>query len=80
MIESAKHPLMLIGAGANRKRFSASRGVFIEKTGIPFFTTQMGKGVIDDDGNEVGILTSVSSPFGMGYVKRGADVGRISAH
>jgi len=48
MIESAKHPLMLIGAGANRKRITASRGVFIEKTGIPFFTTQMGKGVVDE--------------------------------
>ena len=48
MIESAKHPLMLIGAGANRKRVTASRGVFIEKTGIPFFTTQMGKGVVDE--------------------------------
>ena len=48
MIESASHPLMLIGAGANRKRVTASRGVFIEKTGIPFFTTQMGKGVVDE--------------------------------
>ncbi len=48
MIEAAKHPLMLIGAGANRKRITASRGVFIEKTGIPFFTTQMGKGVVDE--------------------------------
>jgi len=48
MIESARHPLMLIGAGANRKRITASRGVFIEKTGIPFFTTQMGKGVVDE--------------------------------
>jgi acetolactate synthase-1/2/3 large subunit len=48
MIEAAKRPLMLIGAGANRKRVTASRGVFIEKTGIPFFTTQMGKGVVDE--------------------------------
>jgi len=48
MIESAKNPLMLIGAGANRKRLCASRGVFIKKTGIPFFTTQMGKGVVDE--------------------------------
>ena len=48
MIESAKHPLLLIGAGANRKRSSASRGVFINKTGIPFFSTQMGKGVVDE--------------------------------
>jgi acetolactate synthase-1/2/3 large subunit len=48
MIESAKHPLLLIGAGANRKKISATRGKFIRKTGIPFFSTQMGKGVVDE--------------------------------
>ncbi|HBE91961.1 MAG TPA: acetolactate synthase large subunit, partial [Gammaproteobacteria bacterium] len=48
MIESAKHPLLLIGAGANRKQISATRGKFIRKTGIPFFSTQMGKGVVDE--------------------------------
>ncbi len=46
MIRSAKHPLLLIGAGANRKRISEALGDFVEKTGIPFFNTQMGKGVI----------------------------------
>ena len=48
MIESAKKPFILIGAGANRKRTSKILTDFIEKTGIPFFTTQMGKGVIDE--------------------------------
>lgn len=48
MIEAAKHPLILIGAGANRKRVSKMLHEFILKTGIPFFTTQMGKGVIDE--------------------------------
>jgi acetolactate synthase-1/2/3 large subunit len=48
MIESAKSPLILIGAGANRKLVSKSLLAFIEKTGIPFFSTQMGKGVIDE--------------------------------
>ncbi len=48
MIEAAKHPLILIGAGANRKRTSKMLHAFIDKTGIPFFTTQMGKGVIPD--------------------------------
>ncbi len=48
MIEAARHPLLLIGAGANRKKISASRGKFIRKTGIPFFSTQMGKGVVDE--------------------------------
>lgn len=48
MIQSSKHPLILVGAGANRKLVSNSILQFIEKTQIPFFTTQMGKGVIDE--------------------------------
>ena len=48
MIETAKHPLLLIGAGANRKRARAALTEFVNKTGIPFFNTQMGKGVIDE--------------------------------
>jgi len=48
MIENAKMPLLLIGAGANRKRTSKALETFIEKTGIPFFNTQMGKGVVDE--------------------------------
>jgi acetolactate synthase-1/2/3 large subunit len=38
----------LIGAGANRKRTSQVLTELIEKTGIPFFTTQMGKGVVTE--------------------------------
>lgn len=49
MIQNAHHPLLLIGAGANRKRSSATITAFIEKTKIPFFTTQMGKGVVSED-------------------------------
>ncbi len=48
MIEAAKMPLLLIGAGANRKNTSRALTEFIEKTGIPFFNTQMGKGVVDE--------------------------------
>jgi len=48
MIEAAKMPLLLIGAGANRKRTSQALKTFIEKTGVPFFNTQMGKGVVDE--------------------------------
>jgi acetolactate synthase-1/2/3 large subunit len=49
LIESAKHPLLLIGAGANRKRVSKMLNLFVDKTSIPFFTTQMGKGVISEN-------------------------------
>lgn len=48
MIKSAKHPLLLIGAGANRKLTSNMLREFVDKTGIPFFSTQLGKGVIDE--------------------------------
>ena len=46
MIRKAKHPLLLIGAGANRKRIVGALRDFVDLTGIPFFNTQMGKGVI----------------------------------
>jgi acetolactate synthase I/II/III large subunit len=48
MIEEAKMPLLLIGAGANRKRTGKALAKFIDQTGIPFFNTQMGKGVVDE--------------------------------
>ncbi len=48
MIEKATAPLILVGAGANRKRTSKSLSQLIGKTGIPFFSTQMGKGVVDE--------------------------------
>lgn len=48
MIERARHPLLLIGAGANRRHTCQVLRAFVDKTGIPFFSTQMGKGVIDE--------------------------------
>lgn len=48
MIRAAKRPVILIGAGANRKRTARTLTALIEKTGIPFFNTQMGKGVVDE--------------------------------
>ena len=47
-LEEAKSPVLVIGAGANRKMTGRMLHQFIEKTGIPFVTTQMGKGVIDE--------------------------------
>jgi acetolactate synthase I/II/III large subunit len=47
-LEAAKSPLMVIGAGANRKMTSRMLLQLIEKTAIPFITTQLGKGVIDE--------------------------------
>jgi len=47
-LESAKRPVLVIGAGANRRMTSRMLLEFVEKTGIPFVSTQMGKGVIDE--------------------------------
>lgn len=48
LISRASHPLLLVGAAANRKVTCRMLNSFVGKTGIPFFTTQMGKGVIDE--------------------------------
>jgi acetolactate synthase-1/2/3 large subunit len=47
-IQSAKAPILVIGAGANRTMTSKMLLELVEKTGIPFLTTQLGKGVIDE--------------------------------
>lgn len=47
-IHAAKSPILVIGAGGNRKMTSKMLTRFVEKTGIPFITTQLGKGVIDE--------------------------------
>ncbi len=47
-IARARRPLLLIGAGANRKLTSKMLSQFVDEVGIPFMTTQMGKGVVDE--------------------------------
>ncbi|WP_375582526.1 acetolactate synthase large subunit [Cyclobacterium xiamenense] len=48
LIKQAKMPLLLIGAGANRKVTCDALAAFVNESGLYFFTTQMGKGVIDE--------------------------------
>lgn len=50
MVEEATSPVLVIGAGANRKLTAKMLKEFVEKTGIPYITTQMGKGVLDESG------------------------------
>ncbi|MEM7225891.1 MAG: acetolactate synthase large subunit [Pseudomonadota bacterium] len=47
-LENAVSPVLVIGAGANRKTTGRMLHQFIDKTDIPFATTQLGKGVIDE--------------------------------
>lgn len=49
MIRAARYPLLLIGAGANRNRVFDALSRFVTETGIHFFNTQMGKGVVDEN-------------------------------
>ncbi len=48
LIRQAKQPLLVIGAGANRKLTSKMLSHFVDTLGIPFVSTQMGKGVVDE--------------------------------
>lgn len=47
-LEQARSPMILIWAGANRKRISKYLTKFIQKYNIPFFTSQMWKWVVDE--------------------------------
>ena len=48
MIRAAKQPLVLLGAGANRRFVRPAIERFIKTSNLPFFNTQMGKGVVDE--------------------------------
>lgn len=47
-LQAARRPILVIGAGANRKMTAKVLRQLIDKTNIPFVTTQMGKGVVDE--------------------------------
>jgi acetolactate synthase I/II/III large subunit len=46
MILGAKRPLIMLAAAASRPRSTFGIAGFVRRTGIPFFTTQMGKGTV----------------------------------
>jgi acetolactate synthase-1/2/3 large subunit len=46
MLLAAERPLIMLGAAASRPRSTAGLQGFVRRTGIPFFTTQMGKGTV----------------------------------
>lgn len=61
MIQIARSPLIVIGAGANRKLVRKQLRNFLGKTGMPFVTTQMGKGVEDESLPQYVGTTALSS-------------------
>jgi acetolactate synthase I/II/III large subunit len=46
MILRAQRPLLMLGAAASRPRSTSDLAQFVLRTGIPYFTTQMGKGTV----------------------------------
>jgi len=46
MVLAAERPLLMLGAAASRPRMTEGLTGFVRRTGIPFFTTQMGKGTV----------------------------------
>lgn len=49
LLAGAKRPLIVVGKGAAYARAEDQVGALIEKTGLPFLPTPMGKGVVADD-------------------------------
>ncbi|WP_224979530.1 acetolactate synthase large subunit [Enterobacter asburiae] len=47
-LRKARSPILVIGAGASRRMPARALEELIDKTGIPFVTTQLGKGVVDE--------------------------------
>ncbi len=48
-ISASRRPLLMLGAGANRKTTARTLCEFLQVHPIPFFSTQMGKGVVDEE-------------------------------
>ncbi len=49
MILQAERPLLMLGAAASRPRSTSDLAQFVVRTGIAYFTTQMGKGTVPAD-------------------------------
>lgn len=65
IIRGAKRPVLLIGTHANRTDVSVALRSLSDTTGLPFVSTMLGKGVIDE--RSPGYLGTATRP-GMDYV------------
>lgn len=61
LLNKAISPVVLVAAGANRKLVRKQLQAFLDKTKIPFISTQMGKGVIDESSELYLGTTALSS-------------------
>lgn len=74
MLEHAKRPIILIGAGANRQRVTKYLTKCIEQYNIPFFESHMGKGVVDESLPQYIGTAALSSNDSVHKVVEHADV------
>ena len=51
MIMAARRPLVMLGAAASRPQLAEPLSAFVQRCGIPFFNTQMGKGAVNAGSN-----------------------------
>src|SRR3954468_8607677 len=75
LIRQAQRPLVMLGAAASRPRLGADLGEFLARTRIPFFTTQMGKGVVagDPTGTPVDLWMGTAALSERDYVHEAID-------
>lgn len=73
-IEKSKHPLVVVASGGNRKLVRKQLKVFLDKTGIPFVSTQMGKGVEDEKSDLYIGTTALSNGDYVHKALRSADL------
>ena len=79
MIKRAQAPVLCIGGGANRKRTSNMLSQFVNQIRIPFVSTQMGKGVVDDN-HALNLGTAALSDNDYVHVAlKACDLGECSA-
>lgn len=63
-LEKAKTPIICVGWWANRKRITKYLTKFINKHNIPYFCSQMGKGVVDgENGNYIWTAALTSGDY-----------------
>lgn len=79
-IQAATKPVIVIGAGANRKLIGKQLKNFIDKTGIPFVSTQMGKGVVDESSELYLGTAALSSDDFVHHALEAADLIIILGH
>ena len=71
LITNAKCPLLMLGAGANRKEARRAVSELVKRCGIPFCNTQMGKGVVDESSDYfLGTAALTDKDYLNDYIKR----------